>query len=153
VKLSDGPEQATELFVNAGVTVTIARTGELPAFTAVNDTIFPVPFAASPMAGLEFVHEYVVAPPVLVVTKLTAPVGAPLHTAWSAGSFTCAVGFTVMVKLSDRPVQLTALLVKEGVTVIVAVTGDVPLFTAANAGIFPEPLAASPTPGVSFIQE
>ena len=70
---------ATELFVNVGVTVTIARTGEFPVFTAVNETIFPVPDAGSPMPGFEFVHEYVVVPPVLVVAKLTAAVAAPLH--------------------------------------------------------------------------
>jgi hypothetical protein len=77
----------------------------------------------------------------------------PLHTVWSAGSFTCAVGLTVIVKFSVGPVQLTDPFVKVGVMVIVAVTGDVPAFTAANDGMFPEPLAASPTPGVLFTQE
>jgi len=131
----------------------VAVTGDVPAFIAVNAAISPEPFAASPTAGVLFVHEYVVAPPVLFVAKLTAAVFDPLHTVWSAGSFTCAVGLTVIVKFSAGPKQLTVPLVNVGVMVIVAVTGEVPPLTAAKAGIFPEPLAASPTPGVLFTQE
>ena len=57
VKFCGGPEQATELFVKAGVTVIIASTGEFPIFIALNNAIFPVPLAASPMAGLLFVQD------------------------------------------------------------------------------------------------
>ena len=59
---------------------------------------------------------------------------------------------TVIVKLVVGPVQGTPPLVKVGVTVIVAVTGEVPLFTAVNAAILPVPLAARPIEGVLFTQ-
>ena len=153
VKFSVGPVQPTPLFVNVGVTVTVAVIGDVPLLTAAKAGIFPVPFAASPMAGFVLVHEYVVAPPVLFVLKLTAVIFVPLHTVWSAGSLTCATGLTVNVNVSAVPVQLTPLFVKVGVTVIVAVTGDVPALTAANAVIFPLPDAGSPMPGVLFTQE
>ena len=47
-------------------------------------------------------------------------------------SLTCAVGFTVMVKLSVGPVQLVPLLTKVGVTMMVAVTGADPVLTAVK---------------------
>jgi hypothetical protein len=47
---------------------------------------------------------------------------------------------TVIVKVSAMPAQPS----KEGVTVMVAVTGEVPLLTAVNDGRLPLPLAASP---------
>ena len=59
---------------------------------------------------------------------------------------------TVIVKLVVGPVQGTPPLVKVGVTVIVAVTGAVPLFTAVNAAILPDPLANNPMEGVLFTQ-
>ena len=39
----------------------------------------PVPLAASPIDVWSFVQVYVVVPPVLAVTKVTAVVGDPLH--------------------------------------------------------------------------
>jgi len=39
-----------------------------------------------------------------------------------------------------------------GVTVTVAVIGLAPVFIALNDAILPLPLAASPMPGVSFVQ-
>ena len=50
------------------------------------------------------------------------------------------------------PEQVVPALVKRGVTIIVATTGLVPEFTAANDAIFPLPLAAKPIPGLSFVQ-
>ena len=90
-------------------------------------------------------------PPVLFVPKVTAVVFDPLHTVWFAGSLTCADGLTVIVNVSAGPVQPTLLFVNVGVTVIVAVTGEVPLLTAAKAAIFPLPDAGSPMPGVLFV--
>jgi hypothetical protein len=58
--------------------------------------------------------------------------------------FTVGVGFTVMVNAEEVPPQLFTPLEKVGVTVMVAVTGETPLFTAVNEGIFPVPLAGSP---------
>ncbi len=80
VKLCDGPVHDTLLFVNVGVTVIVAIIGDVPALTAANDDMLPVPLAASPIPGVSFVHEYVVVPTVRFVLKLTAAVLPPLHT-------------------------------------------------------------------------
>ena len=58
------------------------------------------------------------------------------------------VGFTVIVNVSGVPGQVLAV----GVTVMVAVTGTVPVFTALNEAIFPLPLAAKPMEGALFVQ-
>ena len=58
------------------------------------------------------------------------------------------VGFTVIVKETDAPVQPFAV----GVTVIVATTAVVPLFVAVNEAIFPVPLPANPIEGLLFVQ-
>ena len=58
-------------------------------------------------------------------------------------------GFTVMVNSMGIPLQPVLF---NGVTVIVAVTRFIVLFTAVNEGISPVPLAASPIPGVSLAQ-
>jgi len=60
-----------------------------------------------------------------------------------------------MVKLSGIPTELTPPLVKVGVTVMVPITGAVPLLVAVKEGIpveFPPLFAARPIPGVSLIQ-
>jgi hypothetical protein len=75
-----------------------------------------------------------------LVVKFTAAVAAPLHLTWSAGSLTWPLGLTVMVKVWGVPAQPS----KEGVTVIVAVTGAVPVLVAVNEAMLPLPLAASP---------
>ena len=51
----------------------------------------------------------------------------------------------------EGPLQETAPPVNTGVTVIVAVTADDPVFTAENAAMFPVPLAASPILVLSFV--
>jgi hypothetical protein len=67
------------------------------------------------------------------------------------------VGTTVIVNVFGVPGQTTAPLVFTGVTVIVAVTGFVPLLTATNEGMIglptgADPLAASPIDVLSFVQ-
>jgi hypothetical protein len=79
-----------------GVTVIVATAGVLPLFIPLKAGISPVPEAASPMLVLLLVQLKVV--PLTAPEKLTAVVLLPLHTVWSAGSFTVGVGFTVMVK-------------------------------------------------------
>ena len=79
-------------------------------------------------------------PPVLSVVKLTAAVAAPAHLVWSAGSLTCPLGLTVIVNVWAVPGHPS----NEGVTVIVAVTGAVPVFVAVKEGILPVPLAPRP---------
>ena len=83
-----------------------------------------------------------VVPPVLLVVKFTAVVGFPLQTTWSDGSFTCADGLTVIMKVCAVPGQLAPPFVKVGVTVMLAVTGDVPALVAVKEAMLPVPLAA-----------
>lgn len=60
------------------------------------------------------------------------------------------MGLTEIVNVFGRPLQPTAF---DGVTVIVATTGVVPIFVAVKAGIFPVPLAANPMEGVLLVHE
>ena len=92
-----------------GVTVIVATTGAVPTLVAVNDAIFPVPAAASPIDGWVFVQLNTV--PATGPVKFTAAVAPPLHTVWLATAFTVAVGFTVIVKPVEVPVQVTPPLV------------------------------------------
>jgi hypothetical protein len=50
------PGHECPLYEYPGVTVIVACTGEVPAFTALNDDISPVPDEASPMDVRLFVH-------------------------------------------------------------------------------------------------
>ena len=65
---------------------------------------------------------------------------------------TIGVGFTVIVKVWDGPEQFTLLLLNVGVTIMVAVTGDDPIFVAVKAGIFPFPEAAKPIEAAELVQ-
>ena len=56
----------------------VATTGAFVALVAVKLPILPVPVAARPMLGVLLVQLYTV--PGTVPLKLTAAVGAPLHT-------------------------------------------------------------------------
>ena len=76
-----------------GVTVIVAVTGVVPVFTALNEGIFPVPDAPSPIAVLLFVQLNVV--PATGPLKLMAVDGAPLQTVWLVTAFT--VGISVIV--------------------------------------------------------
>ena len=152
VKVLVGPVQLTPPLVNVGVTTIVAITGAVPVLVAVNEAMFPVPEAKSPIPGVSFVQAYVVVPPVLLVPKITAVVLVLLHTTWLVGWITSPVGLTVIVKVLVGPVQLTPPLVNVGVTTMVATTGEVPVFTAVNEAMFPVPNAKSPIDGVSFVQ-
>ena len=57
-----------------------------------------------------------------------------------------------MVNVELVPVQLFPPLEKDGVTLIVAVIGELPLLVAVKAGIFPVPLAASPMEEAVLVQ-
>jgi hypothetical protein len=73
---------------------------------------------------------------------------APLQITWFDTAFTVGVGLTVIVKVRGVPLHPLAL----GVTVIVATTGVVPVFTAVNEAIAPVPLATRPIDGVLLVQ-
>ena len=90
-------------------------------------------------------------PSVFVVVNITSLVDSVLQSTWLATSLTCAVGFTVIVKVSEGPVHSTSLLVNVGVTTIVAVSEVVPAI-AVKLGMFPSPLAPNPILVLLFVQ-
>jgi hypothetical protein len=64
VNVCTGPGQVTLLFVNSGVTETVAvEITEFDGLSALKATILPVPLAASPTAVWLFVHVYEVPVP------------------------------------------------------------------------------------------
>ena len=77
-----------------GVTVMVAVTGSAELFVAENEGVFPVPLAARPIEGVEFVHVKVV-PGVVLVNAEAATVIA-LQTVMFAGTTTTGVGLTVI---------------------------------------------------------
>ena len=110
----------------------------LPLFVTVKDGMFPLPVAASPIEGLSFVQLYVV--PLVVPIKFIGALGSPLQRNWFMGCIKLANGRTVMRNDFEVPGQL----LNSGETVIVAVTGEMPLFTPLKAGISPFPFAGKP---------
>ena len=57
----------------------------------------------------------------------------------------------MIVNVIELPVQVTAVPVNDGVTVIVATTGTRVAFTAVNDAMSPEPLAARPMLVLLFV--
>lgn len=102
----------------------------------------PVPVAARPMAGLEFV-QLKVAPAVPVKAAMTL---AFAQATILLTGFTVGAGVTVMVKFCWVPVQPFA----AGVTVKLPVVGAPTL--AAIKLMFPVPLAPSPIAILEFVQ-
>jgi len=119
---------------------------ETAVLVAIKLGIFPVPLAGSPIAGFELVQIRTVPGGLLV--KLVDGTVVPAHMIEFAGTMTVGNGFMVMVKLYSAPVQLFS----DGITVIVAVMGELELLTAVNAGILPFPLAARPISGFELLQ-
>lgn len=129
-----------------GVTVIVAVTGALLTLIVVNAGISPLPLAPKPMEVLSLVQVKVVL--LTAPEKFTAVVAVALHTDWSAGLTTVGVGFTVIIKLCEGPLQPFA----DGEIVMSAVAGTVPVFIATKDAIFPVPLAGKPIEGLSFVQ-
>jgi hypothetical protein len=135
-----------------GVTCIVAVIVAVVAFIAVKAPILPEPLAAKPMLVVLLVQVYVVVPPEFEVAKFIAGVLVALQTKRSDGWVISPVGFTVIVKLTGDPMQDVAPFVKVGVTIIVAIFGDVVVFIAVKAPILPDPLADNPILGVLFVQ-
>jgi hypothetical protein len=120
---------------------------------AVKDAILPVPLAARPMDGVLLVQLYTIVPPVVGLLNVTAAVAAPLHTVWFATAVTVAVGFTVIVKVIEGPVQTTEPLLYCGVTVIVPLIGALVALVPVKPNIFPVPLAGIPIAELLLVQD
>ena len=96
------PVQVTPALVKVGVTVMVATAAVEPVLVAINDGIFPVPLAASPIDVLLFVQLNTV--PGTVPVKLTAAVGEPLHRTWFGTAFTLGIGFIISVTTFEKEV-------------------------------------------------
>ncbi len=142
------PVHVNPALTNVGVTVIVATAGLLPLLIPLKAGILPVPLEADkPIVALLFVQGKVV--PVTDPVKEIVPLDCPLHIVMFAGRVTVGLGFTVTVNVFVGPVQNMVPESKyRGVTVMVAVTGDVEVFVAMNELISPVPLAARPIPGV-----
>ena len=136
----------TQLFT-VGVTEIVAFIGEEPEFVAVNDGTLPEPLDTSPMFVFEFVQEKV--PPTGTLEKMVVVTRVLLHAEKFEGTETVGVGFTVIVYADGVPGQLFTV----GVTLIIAIISDVPVFAAVNDGVLPVPLEASPILVLVFVQE
>ena len=88
-----------------------------------------------------------------VVVNKTDSVDSPLHNTWSIIVSTCAVGLTVIEKVSDGPSQLIPLFVYVGVTVMFETMALLNELDTVNAEIFPLPEAAKPVVVLSFVHE
>ena len=142
VKLLTGPAHPFA----KGLTLMVAVTGVVPVLTAVKAGMLPVPAAARPIDGWSFSHANVV--PVTLALNTCPPKVLLLQILWLATAASTVVGLTVIVKDLLAPAHEFA----QGVTVIVAVSGVLPVLVLAKAGIFPVPLAASPIDGLLLTQ-
>ena len=111
VKVMAGPVQLTPALVYVGITTIEATAGVVPGLMAIKLGILPVPLGPRPIPAPVLVQLNTRVPPVLELVKVIAVVGAPLHTTWLDTAFTVGVGFTVMVKVLDVPIQVTPPLV------------------------------------------
>src|SRR6185503_927363 len=82
-----------------GVAVTVATSGALLVFIAVNDAISPAPLVGRPMAGVSFVHVNALPVPL----KLTAVVDCPLVTVWFETGLIVGAVFIVSVIGTPNP--------------------------------------------------
>ena len=97
-----------------------------------------------PPVIVPIVHVNVLA--TLAVKAMLVPV--PLQIVFVAAVVTAGEGFTVTVNVAGVPVHPFA----DGVTVMVAVIGEVVALLAANEGILPDPPAARPMAVLLFVQ-
>ena len=86
--------------------------------------------------------------PLVALLKLNAPAVDPLHTVSLDGTVTFGVGLTVIVNVSGVPLQLPY----AGVTIIVAVSGELLVLVAVNDAISPVPPEARPIVLSLFVQ-
>ena len=137
-------------FGDVGVTVMVAVMALVKLFAVTKDGILPLPLAPSPIEGLLFTQLYVV--PATPLVKTIGKVVALAQCIWFEIAFTFPVGLTVMVNVLEVPTQLTPALVKVGVMVMVAVTGELLALVATKDAILPAPVAPNPIEGALLTQ-
>jgi len=93
VKVAGGPVQLFKV----GITVIVEVIGEVELLTAKNDGILPLPLAANPIAGLEFVQLNVA--PAGVLNKAPSGIEDPAQYVRFAGTVTTGRGFTVIINV------------------------------------------------------
>ena len=107
VKVIESPGQDNSSAASyEGVTVMVASSGDVPA-VASKVVMLPVPLAANPILVLSFVQLYIVVPFSFAVLNTISAISSPLQTTIGSIPSTCAVGLTVIVKVSDGPEQLS----------------------------------------------
>ncbi len=129
-----------------GVTDIVAICGTMPVLIDVNEGGLPVPLAARPIVGFEFVQAKVL--PGVGLENVSPGTTMAGQTVISAGTSTVGVGFTVIVYVDAGPTQVLAV----GTTEIVAVIVVLPVLDAVNPAMSPVPLAARPMLVFEFVQ-
>ena len=115
------------------------------------EILVPVPVAIPvTLVVLSLTQEITVPDTLFGLVKVTVVMASPEQVVCVAeDALIVGVGFTVIVNVLEVPVQPFA----DGVTVIVAVTGVLPVLIAAKEAMLPVPLAASPIDGLLLVQE
>ncbi len=109
-----------------------------------------VPLLAAPVIPKGALQVQLKLTPGVVDVKLTAvDVNPEQMVCLDRENWILGDGFTVMVKLEGKPLHKFP----RGVTVMVAVTGVVPILMGIKAGILPVPFAANPMELLLFVQE
>jgi hypothetical protein len=129
VKVSCVPGQV--LAVGTTVIKPVAGT---PADTAKNGLILPIPEAAEPMDGTEFVHANVV--PVTELTKPSGVIKLPLQTKMLDIGVSVATGFTVIENTMVAPEQV----LESADTDKKDVIGTIEILDDVKAGMLPVPV-------------
>ena len=142
VKLIVEPTQVPSV----GVAVMVLVIGAAVAFVAVKAGIFPLPFAARPIAVFEFVQLNVA--PAGVLAKVLIGTAVPAQKVKLGSGVATGNGLTVIVKLLGNPTQVP----KVGVTDIVPVMGAAVPLVAPKAGMLPLPLAPKPMAVLELVQ-
>ena len=142
VKLLFGPKHP----LKAALTVIVPVSENPELFIAINEGIFPEPFAAKPILVLLFTQLKL--EPGIVPVNVIGEVFEPEQIIWLAGIMTSGVGLIKIANVCGRAMQP----LETGVTVILAEIIVELLFVVINDGILPEPFAANPILLLSFVQ-
>ena len=121
-----------------GVTIYVTVPAVLPGLTSIWAIVDPpealapvIPPVTGPIVQLK------VAPGILLVRAILVVVA--LHIVVGLTVVTSGIGLTVIVNVCCGPSQVTEPFAKCGVTVMVAITGAMPVLTAVKAAISPDP--------------